>query len=64
MEYFTQHLTNANGVTYTKIAFRSFDDLERFFVENMIGSAIVAGQSSKVIGTTLLIFDRNPTKGN
>ena len=61
-QYTVEVCQNSNRDTYLRLRFNSFDALETFFCENLIGSGLTAGFASKVIGTTLLIFDRNPTK--
>ncbi len=59
MNYEVEHLTNKRGARITRLRFKSFEDLERFFVDELIGSQMMDGSASKVIGTTLLIWDRN-----
>lgn len=56
--YEADSFINPNGKHVTRMRFASFEDLERFFVEELIGSDMMKGSSSKVIGTTLLIWDR------
>lgn len=59
MNYEVEHLTNKRGARITRLRFKNFEDLERFFVDELIGSQMMDGSASKVIGTTLLIWDRN-----
>lgn len=54
-----QTIMNQHGKTVLRLCFKDFEELERFFVEELIGSGMMKGSASKVIGTTLLIWDRN-----
>lgn len=57
--YTAQTITNKHGKNVLRLRFQSFDELERFFMDELIGSDAMKGSASKVIGTTLLIWDRN-----
>jgi hypothetical protein len=57
--YTAQTITNRHGKNVLRLRFENFEALERFFVEELIGSDMMKGSASKVIGTTLLIWDRN-----
>jgi hypothetical protein len=48
------------GRAVTRLRFDTFEDLEEFFLDKLIGSDLMIGQASKVIGKTLLIWERNP----
>ena len=56
--YRAHHFKNAHGARITRIRFPTFEELEEFFIEELIGSEEMAGCASKVIGKTLLIWDR------
>lgn len=47
-----------NGKIVVRLGFRDFATLERFFSEELIGAPMMSGSVSKIIGTTLLIWDR------
>lgn len=52
------HITNRRGVKVTQLCFASVEDLEVFFIEELIGSDLMAGSASKAIGKTLLIWEK------
>jgi hypothetical protein len=49
----TSHTINKNGSTHTVVKFETFDDLEAFWIENILDSGI----KSKVIGKTLILIN-------
>lgn len=53
-----QRIANTHGKTVLRLKFASFEALELFLIEELIGSDLMKGSASKVIGTTLLIWDR------
>jgi len=57
--YQVDHLKNKHGARITRFRFKTFEELELFFMDELIGSDMMEGSASKVIGTTLLIWDRN-----
>jgi len=57
--YNYDEFTNKKGKLVGRFRFQNFEDLEAFFAEELIGSAVMKDKSSKVIGTTLLIWNRN-----
>lgn len=57
--YTAQTVTNKHGKDVLRLRFNNFEELERFFMDELIGSDAMKGSASKVIGTTLLIWDRN-----
>ena len=50
---------NKHGKAVLRLRFESFEALETYFADELIGSDMMKGSASKVIGTTLLIWDRN-----
>jgi len=50
---------NKHGKAVMRLRFESFEALEAYFADELIGSDMMEGSASKVIGTTLLIWDRN-----
>jgi hypothetical protein len=48
--------TNEFGEIYYRAEFNNGADLEQFFIDTLMN---VKGFSSKVIGNTLLVFDKN-----
>lgn len=56
--YTAQTITNKHGKNVLRLRFENFEELERFFMDELIGSDMMKGSASKVIGTTLLIWDR------
>lgn len=56
--YTAKTVKNKNGASVTMMRFRDFEALEAFFMDELIGSDFMKGRASKVIGTTLLIWDR------
>lgn len=56
--YTAQTITNKHGKNVLRLRFEDFEELERFFMDELIGSDAMKGSASKVIGTTLLIWDR------
>jgi len=50
---------NKHGKAVLRLRFESFEALEAYFADELIGSDMMEGSASKVIGTTLLIWDRN-----
>ncbi len=57
--YTAQRITNQHGKAVLRLRFESFESLETYFADELIGSDMMEGSASKVIGTTLLIWDRN-----
>ena len=57
--YTAQTITNRHGKKVLRLRFEDFEELERFFMDELIGPDAMKGSASKVIGTTLLIWDRN-----
>lgn len=57
--YTAQTITNKHGKDVLRLRFESFGAMEAFFADELIGSDMMEGHASKVIGTTLLIWDRN-----
>ena len=57
--YTARTLTNKHGKKVLRLRFETFDALEKYFIEELIVSGMMTGSSSKVIGTTLLIWDRD-----
>ena len=57
--YAAQSFTNKHGKKVLRLRFETFDALEKYFIEELIGTGMMTGSSSKVIGTTLLIWDRD-----
>lgn len=57
-KYTVERIANRNGKTVVRLKFETFEELELFFIEELIGSGVMEGSASKVIGTTLLIWDR------
>lgn len=57
--YTAQKITNRHGKAVLRLRFENFEELERFFMDELIGSDAMKGSASKVIGTTLLIWNRN-----
>lgn len=57
--YTVQTITNKHGKAVLRLRFESFEALETYFADELIGSDMMKGSASKVIGTTLLIWDRN-----
>lgn len=57
--YTAQTITNKHGKAVLRLRFESFEALETYFADELIGSDMMEGSASKVIGTTLLIWDRN-----
>ena len=51
-------IENDWGVKVLRMQFPTGAELESFFIHELIGSNIMHGSASKVIGTTLLIWDR------
>lgn len=49
---------NKHGATVLRLRFETFEALEAYFAENLIGADAMKGSASKVIGKTLLIWDR------
>ena len=57
--YTAQTITNRHDRKVLRLRFEDFEELERFFMDELIGPDAMKGSASKVIGTTLLIWDRN-----
>jgi len=57
--YTAQTVTNKHGKTVLRLIFKNIEALERFFMDQIIGSDMMKGSASKIIGTTLLIWDHN-----
>jgi len=57
-QYTAEVVTNDRGVSVLRLQFRTGAELERFFIHELLGSEAMKGSASKVIGTTLLIWDR------
>ena len=57
--YAARTLTNRHDKRVLVLRFETLDALETYFIEELIGSGMMADSSSKVIGTTLLIWDRD-----
>lgn len=57
--YTASNTRNKHGKNVLRLRFKNFDDLETYFTNELIGSELMKGSASKVIGTTLLIWDRN-----
>ncbi len=53
---------NRRGIPVMRYRFLSPEDLERWFIEELVGSEDMDGCASKVVGTTLLIWDRRAAK--
>lgn len=56
--YTVDRIANRYGKTVLRLKFKNFEEMELFFIEELIGSDVMEGSASKVIGTTLLIWDR------
>lgn len=56
LDGYCEKLENKYGEPYYRAEFENSDDLEQFFVDILMNTK---GFSSKVIGKTLLIFDKN-----
>ena len=50
---------NKHGKAVLRLRFESFEALEAYFADELIGSDMMEGSASKAIGCTLLIWDRN-----
>ena len=58
MGYTVELETSKHGKEIHVLRFDTSDELERFFIEELIGSETMKGRASKAIGATLLIWDR------
>ena len=56
--YIASSFTNGHGKNIVRLQFNSTEDLEEFFIHEMIGLEKMKKSSSKAIGRTLLIWDR------
>jgi hypothetical protein len=58
MDYRIDKVKNAVGQEVYRFEFENVQDLEQFFIDNMIGNAKMSGRASKAIGTVLLVWDK------
>lgn len=49
---------NKHGKAILRLRFDTFKALEEYFAEELIGSPLMEGSASKVIGTTIIIWDK------
>lgn len=56
--YTARRVKNRQGVTVLALDFETTDDLQAFFVNQLIGTNMGKKSEHEVIGTTLLIWDR------
>lgn len=56
--YEARSIVNQHGKRILRLQFDNPADLERYFIEELIGSDMMKGCASKAIGSNLLIWDR------
>jgi len=56
--YKAKIIRNKQGKAVMRMEFEGVEELELFFMDELIGSDMMKGSASKVIGTTLLIWDK------
>jgi hypothetical protein len=56
--YKARSFTNKLGKHVVRMEFENVIELERFFIDELLGSPMMEGSASKAIGRILLIWDR------